>query len=202
MRVFNENDGYEEPVLKKVVEWINSSNAIKEQTKKNIKTPIVELKIKMKNGDVAKIEPAYNCLVQNKINTCTMVDNEVTYTHNHQRVRLRSNELFDWLLAGWKFENTTPPKDSNELQINDILMVLLNPEIQKAVNNYYSAYLSEPPTVYPYQIEIINVVRIGVFRSFHFLITLETTPVVGAHNQVGKDRITFEIAPTIPSQIK
>jgi Protein of unknown function (DUF3888) len=156
----------------------------------------------MKNGDVATIEPAYNCLAQNKVNTCTMVDNEVTYTYNHQRMRLRSNELFDWLLAGWKFENTTPPEDSNDLQINDILMVSLNPEIQKAVNNFYSSYLSDPPTVYPYQIEIINVVRIGEFRSFHFLITLEATPVVGAHDQVGKDRITFEIEPTIPSQIK
>jgi predicted PurR-regulated permease PerM len=37
MRVFNENDGYEEPVPKKVVEWINSSNAIKEKTKKPLK---------------------------------------------------------------------------------------------------------------------------------------------------------------------
>jgi hypothetical protein len=86
--------------------------------------------------------------------------------------------------------------------VNDILMILLGPEIEKAVNHYYSAYLTHSPSVYPYQVEVVNVKRIGEFRRFHFLITLETTPVVGAHNPVGLDRLTFEIAPTVPGQVK
>ncbi|WHY77244.1 DUF3888 domain-containing protein [Neobacillus sp. WH10] len=202
-RVFKETDGYEEPVIRKVVEWINTANPVKEATEiVNEKPPIAVLKIKMKNGNVALIEPVYNCLDLNQTKTCTLADSDVIYTRNNQKERLRSVELFDWLLAGWKYESTEPPKDSKELLINDILMILLGPEIEKAVNNYYYAYLTHSPSVYPYQVEIVNVERIGGFRRFHFLITLETTPVVGAHNPVGKDRLTFEIAPTIPGQVK
>jgi hypothetical protein len=88
------------------------------------------------------------------------------------------------------------------MMVNDMLM-LLGPEIDKAVSIYYSEYLTETSLVYPYQVEIVNVDRIGGFRTFQFLITLETTPVVGPHFPVGKDRLTFEISPTIiPGQIK
>ncbi|MEH7332305.1 DUF3888 domain-containing protein [Neobacillus drentensis] len=201
--VFRETDGYEEPVIRKVVEWINNASPVKEEIEiVNKQPPNAVLKIKMKNGNVALIEPAYNCLVQNQTKTCTLSYNDVIYTRNDQKERLRSVELFDWLLAGWKYENTEPPKDSKEWLINDILMVLLGSEIEKAVNNYYSAYLTHSPTVYPYEVEIVNIERIGGFRRFHFFITIETTPVVGAHNPVGKDRLTFEIAPPIPDQIK
>jgi hypothetical protein len=202
-RVFNENDGYEEPIVRKVVEMFNTAIPVKDASEiANIMAPVVLLKIKMKDGSVISIAPAYTCLVQNKVNTCTMTDDEFVFTQNNQKERLRSAELFDWLLAGWKYENTEPPKDSNELVVNDILMILLGPEIEKAVNNYYSAYFTHSPSVYPYQVEVVNVKRIGEFRRFHFLITLETTPVVGAHNPVGLDRLTFEIAPTVPGQVK
>lgn len=93
-------------------------------------------------------------------------------------------------------------EDSNELMIKDILMLLLGEEIEKAVNDYYSTYLTESPFVYPYEVEIVHIERVDGFRSFHFLITLEVAPVVGPHISVGKDRLTFEIAPTIPGQIQ
>ncbi|WP_042225224.1 DUF3888 domain-containing protein [Oceanobacillus manasiensis] len=95
-----------------------------------------------------------------------------------------------------------PPKDSKELKIQDILILLLGEEIEKAVNNYYSNYLIELPSVYPYQVDIVNVERVEGFRSFHFLLTLELTPVVGPHIAVGKDRLTFEIAPIVPDDVK
>ncbi len=95
-----------------------------------------------------------------------------------------------------------PPKDSKELKIQDILILLLGEEIEKAVNNYYSNYLTELPSVYPYQVDIVNVERVEGFPSFHFLLTLELTPVVGPHIAVGKDRLTFEIAPIIPGDVK
>jgi hypothetical protein len=202
-RTFRECDGIEEFVIRKVIEWINTASSIKVTTELDIKkTPIAVLKIKMKNGDVAKVEPAYDCHVQNQTKFCTLADGDVILTRNNNKFRLKSVELFDWLLTGWKHESTKPPQDTKEMMVNDILMLLLRPEIDKAVNNYYSKYFTYPPTVYPYQIEIVNVQRIGGFRTFHFLITLETTPVVGAHNPVGKERLTFEIAPTIPGQIK
>ncbi|MBS4192054.1 DUF3888 domain-containing protein [Bacillus sp. FJAT-49705] len=98
--------------------------------------------------------------------------------------------------------NANIQQDSKELMIQDILMLFLGEPIEKAVNEYYSKLLTINPLVYPYQIDVIKVERLGGFRTFHFKITLEVTPVVGAHNSVGKDRITFEIAPTIPSQVK
>jgi glutathionylspermidine synthase len=66
-RVFRENDGIEESVIKKVVEWITTANSKHEPTEiVNKETPITLLKMNMKNGDVVIIEPAYNCYVQNK----------------------------------------------------------------------------------------------------------------------------------------
>ncbi|MBS4199148.1 DUF3888 domain-containing protein [Bacillus sp. FJAT-49732] len=203
-RTFNENDGIEVFVIQKVIEWINTASPVKESSELVYKkTPIAVLKIKMKNGDVAIVKPAYNCYIQNQSKFCTLADGDVILTQKNQKLRLKSAEFFDWLLTGWKHESTTPPKDTKEMMVNDILMLLLGPEIDTAVSNYYSEYLTYSPSVYPYQVEIVNVKRIGGFRTFHFLITLETTPVVGAHISVGKDRLIFEIAPTIiPSQIK
>jgi len=203
-RTFNESNGIEEVVIRKVIEWINTANSIREATELDIKkTPIAILKIKMKNGDVARVEPAYNCHVQIQKNFCTLADGDVILTRNNDKIRMKSMELFDWLLTGWKHESTTPLQDTKEMKVNDILMLLLDPQIEKAVSDYYSEYLTETPLVYPYQVEIVNVDRIGGFRTFDLLITLEVTPVVGAHISVGKDRLTFEISPDIiPDQIK
>jgi len=38
--------------------------------------------------------------------------------------------------------------------------------------------------------------RIGEYRSFEFSITIEVTPVVGPHIEVGKDHLTFYITPS------
>jgi hypothetical protein len=203
-RTFIESDGVEGFVIRKVIEWTNTASSIKETPELDIiKTPIAVLKIKMKNGDGAKVEPAYDCHVQNQTRLCTLADGEVILTRNNEKFRLKSVELFDWLLTGWKHESTKPPQDTKEMKVNDMLVLLLEPEITKAVSDYYTEYLTETPVVYPYQVEIVNVDRIGGFRTFQFLITLETTPVVGPHISVGKDRLTFEISPTIiPGQIK
>ncbi|MHA6251478.1 DUF3888 domain-containing protein [Oceanobacillus sp. CAU 1775] len=101
-----------------------------------------------------------------------------------------------------QIEDPFPTEDLKELMVKDILMLLLGIEIEKAVSDYYSNYLTESPMVYPYQIDIVHIERVDGFRSFHFLLTLELTPVVGPHISVGKDRLTFEITPTIPGQIK
>lgn len=96
-------------------------------------------------------------------------------------------------------EMHNPKQDSTALQIQDMLMLLLTPAIQDAVNNYYLKYLKEPPLVYPYQIDVVQIERINGFRGFMFLLTVEVMPVVGPHISVGMDRITFEISagPTV-----
>jgi hypothetical protein len=65
----------------------------------------------MNNGDVAVIEPAYNCISDYHTKTCTAVDGEVIYTHNKLKARLKSQELYDWLLVGWKYEIDGPTKE-------------------------------------------------------------------------------------------
>jgi hypothetical protein len=88
-RVFNENNGYEELVVRKVVEMINIATPVKDVSEiANNKPPVILLKINMKNGRVISIAPAYTCLVQNKVNTCTMADDEVVFTQNNQKERL------------------------------------------------------------------------------------------------------------------
>lgn len=89
-----------------------------------------------------------------------LADADVILTQNNHKVRLRSIQLFDWLLTGWKQERTTPPQNTKEIKVNDILMLLLDSEIDKAVNNYYSKYFTYPPSVYPYLVEIVNVERL------------------------------------------
>ncbi|MDQ0899940.1 hypothetical protein [Paenibacillus sp. V4I7] len=110
-RLFKENDGYEEVIINKVVKWINTSSPSEGQTELEFNNPpISKLKILMKNGDFAVIEPAYNCISDNQKKTCTIADGEVIYTQNNIKARLKSLELYDWLLVGWKYESVGAPQ--------------------------------------------------------------------------------------------
>ena len=111
-RLFKESDGYEEVIISKVVKWITTSNPTEGPTELELnKTPISKLKIRMKDGDIAVIEPAYNCISENKKKTCTIADGEVIYTQNKIKIRLKSLELYDWLLVGWKYESVGASKE-------------------------------------------------------------------------------------------
>lgn len=94
------------------------------------------------------------------------------------------------------------PVESRELQFQDMLMLFLLPHLEKKLAEIYLPYLTAPPQLYPYFIDVISVKRVNGFRGFDFLITLEVTPTVGPHIAVGKDRLTFEIAPTFPDNVK
>ena len=87
-----------------------------------------------------------------------------------------------------------PAEESKEELVMDMFFSLLLPNVQEAVSNYYSDYLTTSPLVYPYQIKILKMERTDGYRSFAFLVTLEVTPVVGPHIEVGKDQLTFSIS--------
>lgn len=91
----------------------------------------------------------------------------------------------------------TPPEKSKEELVYDLFNSLLYPHIDAAVKNYYSDLLIYSPSVYPYQVSIVNAKRLGGYRSYKFLITVKVTPVVGAHFAVGEERLTFLISPNI-----
>lgn len=110
-RIFEINDGYSEVIVRKVINWINTSkpaNGVSEL--KSYKSP-VKLKVTMSNGDVAFIEPIFNCITENGGKTCTIVDGEVLYTQNKVKVRFKSQELYDWILVGWKYESYGASKE-------------------------------------------------------------------------------------------
>ncbi|MHA6260186.1 DUF3888 domain-containing protein [Sporosarcina sp. CAU 1771] len=89
-----------------------------------------------------------------------------------------------------------PAEESKEELVMDLFFSLLLPDIQKAVSKYYSNYLTTSPLVYPYQIKILKMERTNGYRGFIFLVIVEVTPVVGPHNPVGRDQLTFSITPS------
>ncbi|MGG0332439.1 DUF3888 domain-containing protein [Priestia megaterium] len=89
-------------------------------------------------------------------------------------------------------------KDSKVLIYNDMLMLILNAQVEEVANQYYFRKLKQRVTVYPYDMNVMNVKRVNGFRGFDFLITIETKPSIGAHNSVGKDRFIFQISPDVP----
>lgn len=94
---------------------------------------------------------------------------------------------------------------TDTLLCQDMLLLMLLPHIQKAVNNFYDKMLTTNPIVYPYEINIIEAARAdqsSMNRRYDFLITLEVQPVVGSHIAVGKDRITLELSPLLLSTVK
>lgn len=95
-----------------------------------------------------------------------------------------------------------PSEHSKEEVLMDLFLSLLSPHIDHAVSDFYSNLITESPMVYPYQISILTMERIGQYRSFEFSMTIEVTPVVGPHIAVGKDHLTFYIAPGVVTLTK
>lgn len=109
-RTFQINDGYEEVIIRKVIDWINTARSANGVTNfESYKSP-VQLTVIMQNGDVAFVEPVFNC-IKNGGKTCTIVAGEVLYTQNKIKVLLKSQALYDWILVGWKYESYGAPKE-------------------------------------------------------------------------------------------
>ncbi|MCH7323929.1 hypothetical protein LZ480_18830 [Solibacillus sp. MA9] len=103
-RVFSINDGFQERVLRKVVYWLNNSDRVNGTIEATLDNPSNKLTIKMTNDEVITIEPAYTCVVDNKRNICTAKEGEIIVSENSQKVRLKSQSLYDWLMVGWRKE--------------------------------------------------------------------------------------------------
>ena len=100
------------------------------------------------------------------------------------------------------FQSTTvssdkPTEDSEELRLQDMLMLMLTPYIQKDLINYYHPKILKDfaPQVSPWMIEVIETKRVNGFRGFQIEITFEIEPTDGGqYISVGKDRMTYEIS--------
>jgi len=83
------------------------------------------------------------------------------------------------------------PKNTKEIIYRDMVISLLVPYMQKEINIYYKEYLTELPIIFPYSVDIVNVVR---EEGGGFLMKLEVIahPFVGPINTVGDDRMIIE----------
>lgn len=90
-----------------------------------------------------------------------------------------------------------PLQDSNELRLQDMLMLMLTPYIEKDLNSYYYPKILHDfsPHVTPWKVEVIETKRVNGFRGFKLQITFEIEPTDGGqYIPVGKDRMTYEIS--------
>ncbi|MDQ0888563.1 hypothetical protein QFZ81_003651 [Paenibacillus sp. V4I9] len=89
-----------------------------------------------------------------------------------------------------------PIEDSRELQFQDMLVLLLLPQMREKLAEVYSDVLSAPgsPDIYPYFVDVTHTERLNGFRGFDFLITLDARPTVGPHIPIGEDVFTYRIS--------
>lgn len=95
-----------------------------------------------------------------------------------------------------------PTQDSEELRLQDMLMSMLTPYIEKDLRNYYYPNIIKDfsPIVAPWMIEVKETRRVNGFRGFKLQITFEIEPTDGGQwVPIGKDRMTYEITsgPTV-----
>lgn len=82
------------------------------------------------------------------------------------------------------------PKESKEELYKDIFITLLDPYIQKAIEDYYEKPLFHDP----WSVEVLDIERPNGDGTFWFRIKLKVMPYVMAHNVVGTDHITFNVS--------
>lgn len=90
-----------------------------------------------------------------------------------------------------------PLQDSNELRLQDMLMLMLTPYIEKDLTSYYYPKIFQDisPHVTLWKIEVIETKRVNGFRGFKLQITFEIEPTDGGqYIPLGKDRMTYEIS--------
>lgn len=110
--------------------------------------------------------------------------------------------LFLVLITSSIVSSAKPTQDSEELRLQDMLMTMLTPYIEKDLNTYYYPKILKDfsPHVTPWRIEVIETRRVNGFRGYNLEITFEIEPTDGGHwIPVGKDLMTYEITsgPTI-----
>ena len=95
------------------------------------------------------------------------------------------------------FAINEPTQDSEDLRLQDMLMLVLTPYIEKDLNSYYypKIFRDVTPHVTPWKIEVIETRRVNHFRGFILQITFDIEPTDGGHwIPIGKDRMTYEIS--------
>jgi hypothetical protein len=103
--------------------------------------------------------------------------------------------IFTFLISFLSLSAILKASTLQNISAEEALILLLYPEVEKQVDKYYKEYISDGPTVAPYSINIVDLYHTpNESGAYHYTIILEARPYVGAHIDVGLDRITFTLS--------
>lgn len=77
----------------------------------------------------------------------------------------------------------------------NLFLALIMPYVDKAIDNYYSEFMTYLPGEDPWSYQILNIEKVPD-TNYSFILKLEVSPYVGPHLSVGEDRITLKIEPS------
>lgn len=110
-RVFSINDGFQERVLQKIIYWLNNSDRVNGRIVEILDNPSNKLTLQMANNEWITIEPAYVCVANNNRKICTAIEGELIVTDNSEKLQIKSQSIYDWLMVGWRKELDGPTKE-------------------------------------------------------------------------------------------
>jgi hypothetical protein len=84
-------------------------------------------------------------------------------------------------------------ESSNEELYKNLLITLIFPHVQKAIDDYYNEYMNTLPGEDPWSYKILSIKTNPTYKQYSYTIDLEVYPYVGPHISVGKDHITLKI---------
>lgn len=85
-------------------------------------------------------------------------------------------------------------EESQDILYQDVIITVLAPTINAAIDDYYKNVLSYLPTYDSLFIKILNIERPNGNRTSHFIINIEVKTYIGPHITVGKDRISIDLS--------
>lgn len=95
---------------------------------------------------------------------------------------------FDSQSTSIQFDNTM----SNQQMYYDLFITMLYLYVEKAIADYYSEYMTYPPSEDPFDYKFTKIEKTPEL-NYSYTVELEVQPYVGPHLSVGRDRITFNI---------
>lgn len=83
---------------------------------------------------------------------------------------------------------------TNETEIKDeLILSFFMDHIESDSSTFYDQYFSTPLAYYDYETKIISMDRRSESLRRYIYITFASTPMIGAHNPVGYDEITYKV---------
>ncbi|WP_339224244.1 hypothetical protein [Paenibacillus sp. FSL W7-1332] len=138
----------------------------------------------MTNGNLITLEPAYNCKGR-LIKRCTPVDGEIVLTKNKNKIRFTSQELYDWINVGWKYEPVGPTKE-------ELLEETLFTRYFSVIEKDFPDFIMCP--------RIDSVERIKGDKRRHLVIASALN--YSGHHAPSYDRVIFTLIDTPENEIK